>query len=47
MGKTRIDHVQGFLFGVPLPAADLVRLIERHQATAEEPTRRMVADRLG
>jgi diguanylate cyclase (GGDEF)-like protein len=42
MGKTRIDHVQGFLFGVPLPAADIARLIERHGAEPQQEARRLM-----
>ncbi|WP_052731876.1 putative bifunctional diguanylate cyclase/phosphodiesterase [Devosia geojensis] len=45
MGKTRIDHVQGFLFGVPLPAADIARLIERHSAEPQEEARRLMTGR--
>jgi len=43
MGKTRIDHGQGFLFGVPLPASDTTRLIERRMAAPRgEEARRLM-----
>lgn len=44
INRTGIDHVQGFLFGAPLPAEDVAHLIALHRAAPSEPPQKLAAN---